>query len=259
MLRRAKEMRGLKLGALDGEIGRVRDFYFDDESWTVRYLVADTGTWLTGRQVLISPHAIKQVHSDPDKVVSVDLTKRQIEESPSIETDRPVSRQFEVQYYQYYNWPVYWGGPWEWGPVPYPGQLPWTEPFEAGPAPEPQPSGNPHLRSLADVSRYSIQALDDHFGHVADFVVDDPAWAVRYLIVDTRSWWPGKKVLLAPEWIAWVSWHEARVYVDLDRDTVKRAPEFDASKPLTREYEAQLFSYYGRVPYWERKAERVAG
>lgn len=257
MLRKAKDLKGLRLGAADGEIGRVKDFYFDDATWTVRYLVADTGTWLPGRQVLISPHAIKRVHPGHDKVVEVDLTKRQIEESPSIETDKPVSRQFEIQYYQYYNWPVYWGGPWDWGPNPYPGLFDRGENPQIPPPSDSNRSANPHLRSVADVSLYSIQTLNDQFGHVADFILDDEAWAIRYLIVDTRNWWPGKKVLLAPEWIAWVSWAEARVYVDLDHNTVKRAPEYDPSTPITRDYEAELFSYYGRAPYWEREAQHA--
>jgi uncharacterized protein YrrD len=261
MFRKAKELKGFRLGARDGEIGRVKDFYFDDETWMVRYLVADTGMWMPGRQVLISPHAIKRVHPAPEKAVEVDLTKRQIEESPSIETDKPVSRQFEIEYFRYYDWPIYWGGPLTWDPIPCPGLF---EPGTLAPAAAPStppPSnraGNPHLRSVADVSCYSIQTLTEQFGHVADFLLDDEAWAIRYLVVDTRNWWPGKKVLLAPEWIAWVSWAEARVYIDLDLDTVKRAPEYDASAPITRQYEAELFDHYGRTPYWEKTAGRLA-
>jgi hypothetical protein len=253
MLRSIKALNGFKLGARDGELGKVKDFYFDDTAWTVRYLVAETGTWLSGRQVLISPHAVLRIHDRPEKVVDVNLTKEQVEHSPPIESDKPVSRQFEVAYYDYYSWPVYWGGPWDWGAIPYPGSL------ETGtPPPVPAPTfrrakGDPHLRSSSELLCYSIQALNDLFGHVADLILDDEPWAIRYFVVDTRNWWPGKKVLLPQQWIAWVSWPEARVYVDLDRDTVKGAPEYNPSVPLTRDYETSLFNYYGREPYWSRE------
>jgi uncharacterized protein YrrD len=256
MLRKAKALKAFKLGVKDAEIGKIKDFYFDDESWTVRYLVADTGTWLPGRKVLISPHAVKDLREN--QIVDVDLTRQQIEQSPSIEADRPVSRQFEIQYHQYYNWPVYWGGPWAWGPVPYPdGLSPGAIPVPPA-ASEVTKRGDPHLRSATRVTSYSIQALNDHFGHVDDFIIDDQNWAIRYLDVDTRNWWPGKHVLVPSQWISWVSWPESRVYIDLDRETVKRAPPYESSSQITREYEAQLFAHYGRAPYWETPMENAA-
>jgi hypothetical protein len=234
----------------------VKDFYFDDASWTVRYLVADTGTWLPGRQVLISPHAVKHIHSAPHKLVELDLTKQQLEQSPSIESQQPVSRQFEIDYFQFFNWPTYWSGPWEWSPTPVPGRFEGGHfsPAEPGPAPSAQPHGDPHLRSVSEVTHYSIQALDDQFGHITDLILDDETWSIRYLVADTRNWLPGKKVLLAPQWLAWLSWSEGRVYVDLDRETVKRAPEYHPGQPLDRDYEIQLFRHFGRDPYWEGTA-----
>ena len=254
MLRRAKELRHFKLGARDGEVGKVKDFYFDDASWTVRYLVADTGTWLTGRQVLISPRAVKGLEDAPHKTILVDLTRQQIEQSPPIDADKPVSRQFELEYYQYYNWPIYWGDPSPWVSTGSPAGLS----FEAAPArpplSEPAPHGDPHLRSAVDMLGYQLQALNDHFGHVDDFILDDAAWAIRYLVVDTQNWWPGKRVLLPWHWISWMSWPESKVFVDLDRESVKRAPGYDPSKPLTRDYEMDLFNHYGREPYWKESA-----
>jgi hypothetical protein len=253
MLRQTKDLKGFRLAARDGDLGKIKDFYFDDSSWTIRYLVADTGTWLPGRQVLVSPYAIKHIHSRPGKHVEVDLTKKQIEQSPSIETQQPVSRQFEIDYFQYFNWPTYWGGPWEWGPAPIPGGLVGgVSPSESTPSPPDQHHGDPHLRSASEVMHYSIQALDDQFGHIADLIFDDQTWAIRYLVADTRNWLPGKKVLLAPQWLAWMSWPEGRVYVDLDRDTVRRAPEYHSGQELDRDYEVQLFSHFGRDPYWEK-------
>ena len=117
--------------------------------------------------------------------------------------------------------------------------------------------GDPSLRSARDVTGYYIAARDGDIGHVDDFLVDDRAWAIRYLIVDTRNWWPGKKVALSPEWIKTVSWTDSRVHVDLQREEIKAAPEYDASRPFEREDETRLFEHYdrrkdsGRRKYWE--------
>src|ERR1051325_3289426 len=164
MLRKAKDLLGNKLSAVDGEIGRVKDFYFDDLNWAVRYLVADTGHWLSHRQVLISPFSIAALHARPHNMVEVKLTKKQIEDSPPIESHKPVSRQYEEKYSQYYGWPYYWPGPLLWGNVPYPGlympqALPAQPPLPASAAPE-----ESHLRSTSEVEGYELQALNDHFG-----------------------------------------------------------------------------------------------
>jgi hypothetical protein len=252
MLRKANDLTGYKLGAQDGEIGRVKQFYFDDESWTVRYLVADTGLWLSLRKVLISPFAVTGVN-DAGKIVDVNLTREQIEASPPIEADKPVSRQYEEQYFRYYGWPLYWHGPWLWGPAPHPGGF-MTAPLPVEPPPpgeKDRKPGDPHLRSMDEVTGYHIHARDGEVGHVEDFLFDDEDWAIRYLVVDTRNWWPGKRVLLAPQWITGVSWHESELRVDLNRDTIKDAPEFDESSPITRDFEIRLFHYYRREGYWK--------
>lgn len=257
MLRKAKAFKGCRLGARDGEIGHLTDLYFDDATWTVRYLVADTGDWLPHRRVLLSPLAVTGIHTSPHKVVEVNLTRKQIEASPSPEQHEPVSRRFEADYYAYYGWPNYWPGPFLWGPLDSPGAgSPAVVQPDSPPRPAPQAaSEDSHLRSVNEVSGFSgyqIQALDQVFGHIGDFIFDDETWAVRYLVADTRNWWPGKQVLLSPQWIAWVSWSEARVYVDLDRETIRRAPEYSPATEVTRDYEQSLFEHYNREPYWER-------
>jgi hypothetical protein len=258
MLRRTKELKGCRLGARDGELGHLKDFYFDDQAWTLRYLVADTGNWLPHRKVLISPFAVTGLHDTPHKVLEVNLTRKQIEESPSIEAHKPVSRQFEVEYSQYYGLPYYWPGPLLWGPLEMPGAwLPVSN--QPLPAANAQAKGeDAHLRSAEELGGYEIQALDQHFGHVEQLVFDDANWAVRYVVVDTRNWWPGKRVLLSPQWISAVSWAELKVYIDLDRGVVQRAPEYHPSAPITREYEQQLFEHYSREPYWLQES-RAAG
>lgn len=251
MLWKSRELRGLRLGAKDGQIGHLKDLYFDDQSWTVRYLVADTGNWLPHRKVLISPFAVTAIHGG--KAVEVNLTRQQIEDSPSIETHKPVSRQYEARFHQYYGWPYYWPGPLLWGPVAFPGPVaPGNVPIEMPPfQAEPTEPQEPHLRSEEEIAGYTLQALDDHFGHIEQLIVDDRDWAIRYLVVDTRNWWPGKRVLVAPQWISSVSWSELSVYLDLDRETVQRGPEYIPAKPITREYEQQLYEHYNREPYWE--------
>lgn len=229
MLRRAKELHGYHLGAIDGEIGSVKDFYFDDTTFTVRYLVAETGTWLAERQVLISPHALHPVDTE-NKLIPVALTREQIENSPSADTDRPISKRFEIAYFSYHGWPVYWQGPFLWGPMSLPGASTvetapetQTSPAETDPI---QSEEDPHLRNTESVTGYHIQALDGEIGHVDDFIIDDESWAIRYLIVDTRNWWPGKKVLVSPRWIDAVSWEEAKVVLHLSREAVKQEPPY---------------------------------
>jgi hypothetical protein len=251
MLSKAKTLKGYKLNSLDGQIGKVKEFYFDDRHWTIRYLVADTGNWLTGRQVLISPYALVAVSTE-EQHITIDLTKKQIEDSPSLDSDKPVSRQFEQSYYGYYGYPLYWGGLYSWGTYPYierdRGQ--WKASTKGDKA------WDAHLRSTHAVSGYQIQAADGEIGHVEDFLIDDETWAIRYLIIDTRNWWPGKKVLLSPQWIERVSWDESKVFVNLPRETIKQAPEYDGSRPITRDYETRLHLHHQREGYWAENQHR---
>jgi len=246
MLRLANDLKGYKLSARDGDIGKTEEFYFDDQSWAVRYLIADTGSWLGGRQVLISPYALDPARK-VDRVIPVDLTKQQIENSPSLETDKPVSRQYEIQYYSFYGWPAYWGGPYMWGDFAYPQrQGQWSA------ATRHKADNDPHLRRTKDVTGRTIQAQDGEIGHVSDFVVDDMDWAIRYLVVDTRNWWPGKKVLISTQWIGRISWDEAKVFIHLTREAVKGSPEYSEDSLITRDYEEELHRHYLRERYWHR-------
>ena len=183
----------------------------------------------------------------------------QVEESPAIDTDRPVSRQNEIAYYSHYGYPYYWSGPYLWGAYPYPVPPPdratsleneqhWDWAGE---------SGDPHLRSSAAVIGYYIAATDGDIGHVEDFLVDDATWAIRYMVVDTGNWWSGKTVLVSPQWIARVDWNESKVHVDLTREQIKNSPAFDPSNPVHRDYEALLWDYYGRPRYWSDRRDEA--
>ena len=258
MLTNANNVKGLVIRAKDGEIGTVDQLYFDDETWAIRYLTAETGSWLDDRKVLISPFSVLNVDWQA-KRLDVALTRKQVEHSPDIDTHRPVSRQYETEYLGYYGYPNYWGGPFLWGPVSYPMGLaipPITSTSKEALADKiRRASTDSHLRSNQAVTGYHIEAEDGEIGHVAGFVVDDEAWAVRYLEVTTQNWWPGKKVLVSPAWIQRVSWIDSKVYVGLYRDAIKTAPIFTESAPLTREYEDRLYVHYGRPPYWLHDAE----
>lgn len=258
MLTNATHLKGLTIRATDGDIGTVEQFYFDDETWAIRYLVVNTGSWLAGRQVLISPFSV--VHSDlADKRLDVSLTKKQVENSPDIDTHKPVSRQHEAAYLGYYGYPCYWGGPYLWGPSLYPmsvGVPPRTVPPQAPADKIRQESEDSHLRSAEGVTGYHLDAHGGEIGHVDGFVVDDNTWAVRYIEVATRNWWPGKKVLVSPAWIDHVSWMQSKAYIGLTREAIQDAPPYVDSDPITREYEDRLYAHYGRPPYWLPKTEQ---
>lgn len=254
MLIKAKTLTGYKLQSLDGEIGNVEQFYFDDNFWTVRYMVANTGNWLNGRLVLISPQSLKKVNTET-KTIEINLTKKQIEDSPAIETDKPVSRQYETAYYNYYGWPTYWTGAYMWGAYPYI----WFNGDEWG---EPVPGydrADHHLRSTRVVHGYHIEAADGEIGHVSDFIIDDSNWAIRYLEIGTSNFWPGKHVLIAPSWIDSVSWVESEVRVSLTRAMIQNSPEYTEKFLINRDYENSVYGYYNRKGYWidEEKARQA--
>jgi uncharacterized protein YrrD len=217
-----------KLRALDGEIGHVKDFYFDDKYWAVRYLVADTGSWISGLQVLLAPHAFSSLHQD-GKILLVNLTRKEIENSPSIQTHKPVSRQYEEEYYQYYGWPSYWMGDLMRGISEFPALPSPTEAFSS----ERTNTGegrhdqmDSHLRSSQAVTGYEIQASDGTIGHVHDFIMDDQSWAICQLVAETGQWLSGKEVLISLNQIDRISYEESKVFVRLTQEAIRQEPEY---------------------------------
>jgi len=246
MLYKAQTLIGHTLQGIDGEIGTVKEFYFDDHHWTIRYLIAETGTWLADRQVLISPYALIGVKNE-DRHINVNLTKEQIEGSPAISNDQPVSQQFEDNYYEYFGWPMYYCGSLMWGAYPH-------IPPDLEKSREPnhhKKIWNPNLRSTKAVSKYYIQATDGEIGFVEDFIIDDKAWAIRYMVINTQNWLPGKKVIVSPQWIERVSWKEEKVFVELSLEAIKKSPEYSEKFLMNQDYEALLHEHYNRPGYWE--------
>jgi uncharacterized protein YrrD len=258
-------LKGSTLNASDGEIGKVREFYFDDNQWVVRYFVVETGSWLTGRKVLIAPHALNNI--DPQGgSISVALTQEQVRTAPPIETDKPVSRQYEERLNQHYDWVPHWVVPGAVGGMmlsrlrhdPSPETSEVAQPKAA--VESSKAKGDPHLRSSEKLqSGYAIHAQDGEIGRVKDFIVDDTDWHVRYLVVHTGVWFLGKDVLLAPEWIERISHERAEVFVNLPRSAIKDAPDYDSAVPLTHAFEERLHDHYGRKGYWDAlEASRTA-
>jgi hypothetical protein len=238
MLRSVKELTNYILQAEDGEIGRCKDFLFDDRAWVVRYMVADTCKWLPGRKVLVSPASLGK----PDwasKRFSVRLTKEQIKNSPGLDTDAPVSRQYEVDYHTFWGLPYYWSDP------SIPESISESEPCFADKNIVNSDSVDDYLRSAAEVTGYSIQATDGEIGHVEDIILDDEDWMIRYLIVDTRNWLPGKKLLVSPAWMGSVDWAQSKASVHMTKEQLEKCPEYDFSVPISREYEEKINNFYG--------------
>jgi sporulation protein YlmC with PRC-barrel domain len=226
MLRSVKQLFGNKLGASDGEIGHVKDFYFNDQNWAVRYVIAETGSWLLGRQVLISPHAFGSLRQ-AGNVLRVNLTRKQIEDSPAIESHKPVSRQYEEEYYRYYGWPYYWQGDALWGMSGFPILESAAKPLpsEQAVAVVPQREGaDVHLRSTQAVKGYHLQASDGIIGHVCDFMMDDKSWAILQLVIKTGHRFTGKEVQIPTSKVERISWDESKVFVNLTREAVGQSP-----------------------------------
>lgn len=251
MLKSLKHLQGYKINATDGEIGQVHDFLFDDQHWTVRYFVIDTGNWLPGRKVILAPEAFGQPEWRMQNI-PVNLTRKQVEESPDISTDEPVSRQKEIDVNKYFGWAAYWSNVGVAGTsaagVP-PEALRVTE-KEARNALARDSDGDPHLRSLREVTDYHVSASDGTIGHIEDLIVDDQSWVTRYLVIDTRNILPGKKVLVSPDWVTKIDWAGREVHFDVTKEAIKNSPKFDPSLPINREYEVVLYDYYGRPQYW---------
>ena len=214
---------GNRLGAEDGEIGYVKDIYFDDRHWQVRYVVADTGAWLSDRQVLLSPHAFGPLQEEA-KTLPINLTRQQIEDSPSIDSHRPVSRQYEAEYARYHGWPLYWVGDGFTALGGFPGVMP-LAPESNLDEQTPTEREDLHLRSARAVTGYQVHAFDGTVGHVSDFLVDDKTWAIREVIVQTGHWFSRKKVRISPRDIERISYEQAAIFVILTQDDFKAADE----------------------------------
>jgi hypothetical protein len=259
-------LKGYSLQASDGEIGKITDVWFDDDRWTVRYLVVRTGGWLRGREVLLSPAVVRGLNAAREQI-AVQLTREQVEKSPPIDSEQPVSRHYESQLHHHYGWAPYWMGA-DFGTMGPLGVNATTPPEPREPVHEPR---DPHLRSSGEVRGYGMHARDGEIGEVVDFVVHEKApgrsqvlshplggpgearvggaheddWSIRYLVADTRKWLPGRKVLLAPSWVQAIRWADREIVIDMERETLRTAPEYLGPQAIDKLYEVHLYQHYG--------------
>ena len=245
MLRSMVGLKGYRVQAKDGQLGKVDDFFFDDEKWGVRYLVVDINIWLPGGRVLISPASFDNHPHWESRTFPVSLSRDEVRNSPDVNTHQPVSRQKEIEINYYYGWPNYWyvhSAQADVVPtaIPPAGQEEYVK----------RPGGDSHLRSVEEIVGYHIMALDGEIGHIDDIIVDDDDWLIRYMVVDVRKWLPGKRVLIATSWIREFDWGLSVVHVDLTKESVRNSPPYDPSAPVNRKEEEALYDYYGRPRYW---------
>lgn len=254
MLRRVEDLIGFAVQASDGEAGEVDDLYFDGEEWVVRYFVVSTGGWLSGRKVLLSPEALLPLVWEK-RAFPTRLTREQIENSPEVDLDRPVSRQQLGTLHDYYHWPVYWTGTVPMGHPPAGTYSATAMQAQAELSEEERAATeiggeNPHLRSAREVLRYRVCAEDGNIGHISDLLVDEADWNVHYLIVNTEEWLIGRHVLVSKDWVDRIDWPDSCFYVTITREQVKDSPEYDPQRPVSREYERDIHEYYGVPGYW---------
>ena len=221
MLRSAKDLQQYAVEAEDGPVGWMNSMLVKDDDWSLEYMVVNLGNWLPGREVLVPPERV--VARDwTHKRLKMDATKEKIEHSPGIEEHRPVSAQKETDQILFHSWPV-------------------TEKM-----------GDPHLRSTRELIGYKVNARDGRAGRVEDFIVEDgPQGRVRYVVVNTGDILPGKRVMLSVDWIDHIKWSDKIVFIDMTKERIDEAPEYDPREPVNREYETRVYDYYGRPKYWE--------
>jgi hypothetical protein len=259
MLHRFHDLKACTIHTDDEDIGAVKDLYFDDLSTAIRYFVVDTGHWLPGRKVLLAPAALRHV-DEAESTLNTVLTRQQIEDSPGVEEDRPVSRQEEIRLHAHYGWDPYWLIPPSaagiapyWGGFGAAGLPPIETRPGRGAAEEEallaeQAKGDAHLRSANEVRGYEVEARNGDVGRVDDFLVDEEHWAIAFLVVETGSWLSSRPILLAPAWLEGIDWANRQITVGLDKEQIRSSPAYEHGTVVDREYQRRLFAHYDRPP-----------
>lgn len=253
MLHSVKDVTGLQIAATDAVLGHIDEVYFDDHQWAIRYFVVNTGTWLASRKVLVSPMAVTGINWEEERV-QVNLSADQVRNSPHIDMDKPVSRQHEGEFAQYYGYNPYWTGPYLWEANAFPGVM--DVPMDMDRAPdierrvgEEQGRADPNLRSSREVAGYQIQTTDDTLGHVEDFLFNDRNWVISYLVLETRDWWPGKHVVLSARRIRHIEWENRKVVASVTREELELSPDFDLMSANPDGAVQDLYHRFWRAPY----------
>lgn len=259
MFRSEKEIDGISVHAVDGMVGKVDQLVFDDQNWAVRYIVVDIGTWLTGKRIIISPAAIEHITKN---TLFTKNSKNQIKNSKAFEKIDLVSRQEERELHDYYSWPYYWTYPQTYnslGGALYPGLTPplfnpsrqsITEEALKKDREKEQKVRKNHLRQTKEIKGYTIQATDEEYGNVTDFIIDDNLWVIRYLVISNGLINP-KRHLIAPQWTGGIDWGENTVYVLRNKQTIENSPLYNPALPIDRTYENKIYDHFKGEKYWE--------
>lgn len=267
MLKNLKKITNFKILAKDNNhtIGKVRDVYFDDEKWVVRYLVVDTGRWPVVNLTLLSPYDIVEVDWNESNVWA-HLTKRQMENGPKALLNRPITRRYEAQYNNYYGLPNYWtsglgieiDGLWAGNYYPH---RPDNNSELYNPSIDDELKKDKHLRSMEEVLGYHIEAVgDDDFGAITDLILEESTWAIRYIVIDTHKFWPGgKKILFSPAWVEKFDWSTKKLVTDFHRKVIESCPEYNQDLPIENSIEENLLSHFGRSGHWNLKGWESKG
>lgn len=229
---------GYRMGAIDGEIGIIKEVYFDDNSWTIRYLIVRAGNWLQGKLTLISTQALLSPDWD-NELFPTNLTMDQIKNGPDIDTDKPLYRQHEMKLYDHFPWDIYWGL----------GLMPLENSIEIAMASQQLDAANqsdPHLRSSDKISGYKVYSTNNESGVVEDFIIDTDSWKITFVVIKLGNWLSDKKVLITTEWISEIDWLNSRISITGSVEELNKCPEFDPYDPVNEVYEKVLRDYHGR-------------
>jgi hypothetical protein len=265
MLFAVSGLEGCQVEASDGRVGAVKDFLFDDQNWKIRWMAVDADQWLPGRRVLIPPSAIAPIALPAKPTLpmmslgqrlelTVRLTRDEIAAGPQSREDEPVTRDMEGLLYDYYGLDPY-SGATHFGPdvlMPNSEQriVEATAQREAD-AQTPPVDGGHRLHGVVSIKGFAVHASDGDIGHVENLLADESNWEIRYLVVATRSWWPGKIVQLAPYAVKDIDWFDRRINVNVSREQVKSAPEWDPLAMMDKAREDEFHGHFGWPGYGE--------
>ncbi len=230
MLRPARDWIGLPVLATDGEMGVVKDIYFDRVSWELRYCLVEIGGWIERRRVLLVPESLTL--DIVQSCLQTTLTRAQVANSPAASSDMPVVRQYEKRLHGYYGWTPYWNRQRTARHSLFAQVVPPSAFEQARLAIDERieeklrENADPHLHSLQEVKGYSIRATDGELGSLEDLILDAETHTITHLVIDTIKWWPSKSVVLPINGILTISWEDRCIDVKNSREEVKNSAEF---------------------------------
>lgn len=242
-LHRTAEIIGCTAQAIDGKAGSIHDILFDDDSWKVRYLVVRSGVWLEERMVLIPPQAFLYATEGAHEV-HVTLSCDQIRQSRSLEADPPfyLQRQIDAATTAPTLWMTY-GSLYD-PVIPLYGPALMQAPPEGADVKREKPDYDPHLRSVREISGYQLEDADGEAGQLVGFLVDNEVWALRYVVIQTGSWFAKQQRLLTVSHISAINWERRTLTTSLHRERIAASPEYADALLLDPAFENRLLQYY---------------